>query len=189
MKQLILVSILASIHMSVMADPPNSGTPNGNGCIENCGHQGGSGGNGGAGGSSGASATSTSGSTAISGAVSGSVSGAIGLGGSAQAEGGSAQGSANASIGSVSGGGNSSNQFSSRAYALSAGSIGSPSNDTCAAHVSVFFGAATFPVTLESCVALNEALFLIKLGENRAAIERLCQLASIGATSLCNKGQ
>lgn len=54
MKNLVL-AVLAAMFVAgaAIADPPGSGEENGNGCVENCGHQGGDGGNGGNGGQGG----------------------------------------------------------------------------------------------------------------------------------------
>jgi hypothetical protein len=155
-----LLAALFAIAIPALANPPGSQEPNGNGCTPNCGNgAGGQGGNGGAGGTNISAVTNANGASANSG-----------------------DGVANGSSANT-------NTFSSRAYALSAGSIGSPANDTCVAHASYAWGGVTVPREIASCQALNEALFLVKLGETKAAVERLCQLPSIGATSLCPKAQ
>lgn len=182
--RLIFAAILAILSFSVWADPPGSGGSNGNGCTENCGHggQGRGGGSGGSGGNGGNGGTGvgvgvgvgigTGVSSSASKAISGSSSGAAAIVNSSGSGYGGSQSQSNGDI---------------KTYSLGAAAVGSPSNDTCAAHVALLFGLATFPVTLESCVALNEALFLVKLEERKAAVERLCQLSSIAKTSLCPK--
>lgn len=158
-----------------------NGNGNGN-CPEDhdCGHNGGQNSSGGTNNNGGSS-------TSISTAVSDSVSAAGAISSSTSQGLGSATASVNSS-GSGYGGSQTQSNGNIKSYSLSAASVGSPTNGTCAAHVALLFGLATFPVTLESCVALNEAAFLVSVIENKqAAIERLCQLSSIAKTSLCPK--
>lgn len=157
----LFAALLAAFSTLALANPPGSGTENGNGCLENCG-------------------ASPSGNGGLGGAATGGTSSATGISGST-ALGGSATGTSTASTSSTS-----SNSFgNSRTYALGAAAIGSPANDTCVAYVSVAWGAVTLPKTIPSCVALAEASFLVHLGLTDAAIDRLCQLESIAATRAC----
>lgn len=168
-----IVVALAATPLIALANPPGSGGTNGNGCLENCSgsNPGGAGGSGGSGGSSIASANPVS-IAGASAATSANSSLSTSLAGTA---------SASTSTASTS----STNVAGSRMLALTGGAVGAPANDTCVAYVSVGWGAITYPHTIDSCVALSEATFLIKMGLAAAALERACQLPSIAATSAC----
>ena len=180
MKKLALVIALIGISTTAWANPPGSGESNGNGCVENCGHQGGAGGNGGSGGSGGNGGNGGTGGTGIGTGIgtASSASGALATGGSA-----GSSSSSLASSAATSG----SNTNDIRSFALSGGSVGSPSDGTCAAHTSIFFGLATFPVTISTCLAERQALLLWSFGQKDAALERLCAIPEVAATSACPK--
>lgn len=162
MKKLITIAVLA-MTTSAFAGGYEGGNHNNNegGNVTN---QGGTGGRGGDGGNG----IGIAGAAAAAGAYSGATGGVSGA-------------SSNAGGTQTMEGGN------YRSLSLSAPSVGSPADGTCAAHSSFFFGLATFPTTLPSCIALNEALFLFKLDMREAAIDRLCQLESIAKTRACLK--
>lgn len=122
-----------------------------------------------------ATSTSTSGAAAIAGA--GAISGSAAISTS-----GNSSGTASASNGPVS---NSVTTGNVRALSLGAAAVGSPANNTCAAHVAIGFGLATFPVTLSSCAALQEALVLDGFGLRKSAIQRLCQIKEVSQTEAC----
>lgn len=121
--------------------------------------------------------TSTAGAAAIAGA--GAISGSAAISTS-----GNSSGTASASNGPVS---NSVTTGNVRALSLGAAAVGSPANNTCAAHVAVMFGLATFPVTLSSCAALQEALVLDGFGLRKSAIQRLCQIKEVSQTEACGQ--
>lgn len=162
MKKLITIAILA-MTTSAFAGGYNEGNHNNNegGNITNQGGAGGKGGDGGTG-------------VGIAGAVAGAYSGATG---------GASGASSNAGSTQTMEGGN------YRSLSLASPSVGSPDHGTCVAHASVLFGLATFPMTQESCIAINEATFLLKLDMKEAALDRLCQLDSVAKTRACPQGE
>ena len=184
MKKLLLVVALSALSTATWANPPGSGETNGNGCVENCGNggsnggNGGSGGNGGNGGVGGAGGNGSATAVGVASSVAGANAGA--LAGSSS----SASASNLASGGSATSG---SNHNDIRSFALSGGSVGSPANDTCASNASIFFGLATFPVTIATCLAERQALLLWSFGQKEAALERLCAIPEVAATSACPK--
>jgi len=183
MKKLVLVVALSLVSCAAWANPPGSGETNGNGCVENCGNGGsnggGSGGSGGTGGNGGNGGVGGSGGSGVG--IATSVAGASSA--SSSLAGASASNIANGGAGGSSG----SNHNDIRSFALSGGSVGSPSNDTCASNASIFFGLATFPVTIKTCLAERQALLLWSFGQKDAALERLCAIPEVAETSACPK--
>lgn len=182
MKKFALI-IALSLSSTAWANPPGSGETNGAGCVENCGgSNGGTGGTGGSGGAGGLGGAGGTGGSAVG--VASSVAGAAAL-----ASGGTSSASGGAGGSAVSGSTSGSNHNDIRSFALSGGSVGSPSNDTCASNASIFFGLATFPVTIATCLAERQAILLWSFGQKEAALERLCAIPEVAATSACPKAQ
>src|SRR6266446_9556017 len=117
MKLIKVITIAATLlATTAFANPPGSGENNGNGCLENCGHQGGS--NGGGGGNGGSEGNGGSGGSGGSGYGTGTGVGVASAAAVSSASGGAS--SANALSGS--------NANEIKSYSLSGGSVGSPSN-------------------------------------------------------------